>query len=587
MSNIALSAGPAIHTGSPERFGYEWNEYAEMRPEYEEQFRRWTAHLAPEDWQGKSFLDVGCGMGRNSYWPMRYGAAESLSIDVDQRSLASARRTLADFPAARVEERSAYEIDEENRFDIAFSIGVIHHLAEPKRALAGMVKATKPGGKVLMWVYGFENNRWIVYGLTPWRRLLFCRLPIGVVHHLSLYPAILLWLALRLGLNSIEYFRLLQRLSLRHIRSIVFDQMLPRIANYWSRDEVEGMMREQGLVDVKLAWVNEMSWSAIGTKPAVLPDAEAPGATLDEVLPLLRSPDTGAALRRDGDSLVTTTGDRRYPISPSGIPLFAERPSSADARAQQAHYDAIAHAYVTNLGYPHTQEYTRYLDDALLAPIGGEPLGTVAEICCGRAEAFHLLRSRIGRGVGVDISISMLEAATREHAAPHLAFVQGDATDLPLASAGFDTVFMLGGIHHVNDRRALFAEVARILKPGGRFFYREPVSDFILWRWLRAVIYRLSPSLDHDTERPLLWRETVPVLEAQGLKSTHWATHGFLGFCLFMNSDVLVFNRLFRFVPGIRGLTRLAARLDAACLRLPLLRHAGLQVVGMAEKPAE
>jgi hypothetical protein len=96
---------------------------------------------------------------------------------------------------------------------------------------------------------------------------LFSRLPIGLVHHLSLYPAILLWIALRLGLNSIEYFRLLRRLSLRHIRSIVFDQMLPKIANYWSRETVERMMREQGLVDVKLAWVNEMSWSAIGTKP--------------------------------------------------------------------------------------------------------------------------------------------------------------------------------------------------------------------------------------------------------------------------------------------------------------------------------
>ena len=92
MSNIAISDAPPIDTGSPERFGYEWNEYAEMRPEYEEQFRRWTVHLAPDDWRGKTFLDVGCGMGRNSYWPMRYGAAGGKAIDVDQRSLGSARR---------------------------------------------------------------------------------------------------------------------------------------------------------------------------------------------------------------------------------------------------------------------------------------------------------------------------------------------------------------------------------------------------------------------------------------------------------------------------------------------------------------
>lgn len=586
MSNIAITAGPAVDTGSPSRFGYEWNEYAEMRPEYEEQFRRWSVHLAPEDWRGKSFLDVGCGMGRNSYWPMRYGAAEGLAIDVDQRSLASARHTLGDFPTVEVRERSAYEIGEENRFDIAFSIGVIHHLAAPELALAGMVKAAKPGGKVMMWVYGLENNRWIVYGLTPLRKLLFSRLPIGLVHHLSLYPTILLWLALRLGLDSIEYFRLLRRMTFRHIRSIVFDQMLPKIANYWSRDEVERLMREQGLEDVKLAWVNEMSWSAIGTKPAPKTENDDAPSALDGMLPLLRCPETGAALHRDGDVLVTPAGDRCYPISPSGIPLFAERPETEDARAQQAHYEAIAAAYVTNLDYPHTREYTAYLDDALFRAIGGRPLGDVAEICCGRGEAFQLMGRRVARGVGVDISPSMLEAALSDNHGAPLAFVQGDATRLPLASDSFDTVFMLGGIHHVNDRQRLFAEIARVLKPGGRFYFREPVSDFILWRWLRAIIYRLSPSLDHATERPLLWRETVPVLEAQGLACRHWSTHGFVGFCLFMNSDVLVFNRLFRFIPGIRQVTRWAARLDAACLSLPFLRRAGLQVVGVGEKPA-
>jgi SAM-dependent methyltransferase len=253
--------------GSPERFGYEWQTYAEMRPEYLEQFRRWSVHLLPSDWQGKLFLDVGCGMGRNSYWPMTFGAKGGLAIDLDERSLAAARQTLAPFPEVELRHLSAYAIDAEAAFDIVFSIGVIHHLEAPERALSAMVRAAKPGGKVLIWVYGRENNGWIVHLLDPLRRLLFCRLPIGLVHHLSLYPALALWLALRFGMASIEYFRLLRQLSPRHLRSIVFDQMLPRIANYWPKEKVAEMMRASGLVDVQLAWVNEMSWSAIGTKP--------------------------------------------------------------------------------------------------------------------------------------------------------------------------------------------------------------------------------------------------------------------------------------------------------------------------------
>jgi len=267
MDDVQRTNIGSVVSGSPERFGYEWHVYSQLRPEYEEQFRRWTAHLTPQDWKGRTFLDVGCGMGRNSFWPMTYGAAGGVAVDVDQRSLVAARQTLSSYPSVTVSEKSAYELGYQNTFDLVFSIGVIHHLEFPERALASMMDAAKPSGKVLIWVYGLENNRWIVSLLNPLRRALFSRMPIGIVHHLSLYPATLLWLVLRLGVGRIEYFRLLRRLSFSNLRSIVFDQMLPKIANYWPRHTVVKLMEDAGLQDVKLIWVNEMSWSAIGTKP--------------------------------------------------------------------------------------------------------------------------------------------------------------------------------------------------------------------------------------------------------------------------------------------------------------------------------
>ncbi|HYZ39803.1 MAG TPA: class I SAM-dependent methyltransferase, partial [Stellaceae bacterium] len=241
--------------------------YDAIVPEHEEQFRHWTAPLAPQDWHGKVFLDVGCGMGRNSYWPLKYGAAGGVAVDVDERSLEAARRNLKCFPQVQVMRASAYDLPFEDRFDLAFSIGVIHHLERPKQALATMVRAVKPGGRVLIWVYGRENNRWLVFLLDPLRRMLLSRLPIGLTHHLSLYPTVLLWVLLRLGVRPIEYFRLLKRFDFAHLRAIVFDQMLPRIAHYWPRETVARMMADAGLEDVRLIWVNQMSWSAIGTRP--------------------------------------------------------------------------------------------------------------------------------------------------------------------------------------------------------------------------------------------------------------------------------------------------------------------------------
>jgi ubiquinone/menaquinone biosynthesis C-methylase UbiE len=318
------------------------------------------------------------------------------------------------------------------------------------------------------------------------------------------------------------------------------------------------------------------------------PDAAAPADlkmnTIGPFLDLMRSPVSGAPLRLADRKLASDSGEN-FPIDESGVALFVETAISSDARVQQAHYDRIADAYVTNLGYPHTREYTAYLDHALLSQLPAAGLGDVAEICCGRGEAVELVAGKFRRAVGVDISLNMLKAARKDHRDPSIAFLQGDATRLPLADGAFDSVFMLGGIHHVNDRAALFNEVARILKPGGRFYFREPVSDYAPWLALRAIIYRISPTLDHLTERPLRYDETAPYLERAGLKLSSWKTYGFIGFCLLMNSDVLIFNRLFRFIPGIRGITRAFARLDDWITSRRNWTRRGLQVVGVAEKP--
>lgn len=248
---------------SADRFGFEWNRYSELLPAHEEQFRRWTSALPEHAWHQARFLDVGCGMGRNSYWPMKWGAAGGVAIDVDPRSLSSARQTLEGYPEVEIRQQSAYEIGNEF-FDIVFAIGVIHHLSDPALALRKIVEATRSGGHVLIWVYGRENNGWIVWFLNPLRRALFSRVPVSWVHALSWLPAAAVWLMLRLGLDRIEYFRLLRTFSFRHVRAIVFDQMLPKIAHYWRRQEVEDLMQAAGLTDIRLVWVNEMSWSASG-----------------------------------------------------------------------------------------------------------------------------------------------------------------------------------------------------------------------------------------------------------------------------------------------------------------------------------
>jgi len=313
---------------------------------------------------------------------------------------------------------------------------------------------------------------------------------------------------------------------------------------------------------------------------------QTPTTDIDRILPLLRCPQSGERLVKDGQSLVSNSGAHHYSIAANGIPLFAEDYCSPEAAIQQEHYDQVADAYAANLQYPHTQEYMAYLDRVLCDVAGDESLGVCAEVCCGTGEAFALFEQSIGTGIGVDISSAMLAKARQSFKSPALSFIQGDATRLPLSDDRFDTVVMLGGIHHVPDRKALFEQVFRVLKPGGIFLWREPLDDFWLWRGLRSIVYRFSPMLNHDTERPLTYEETVPVLKDAGFSEVSWRGCGFVGFCLFMNSDVLFVNRAFRFIPGIRAITRAFARFDDWCTRRSSLNRAGLQVVGTALKPS-
>lgn len=237
---------------SQDRFGYEWDKYSWVSENYEGQFRNWTAPYTPDDWKGKHVLDVGCGMGRNSYWPMKWGASSVTSFDFDQRSVARAKETLKEFPTASVLYKSVYDIDWKNEFDVAFSIGVIHHLKDPKLAVKNMVTALKPEGKLLIWVYGYEGNEWIVRYVDPVRLHITSKLPPAIVHFLSYFCSIPLYGFVKIFHPKNKYLQQLATFDFWHVHSIVFDQLIPDVANYWKKDEVAQLVEGLPLHEVSI-----------------------------------------------------------------------------------------------------------------------------------------------------------------------------------------------------------------------------------------------------------------------------------------------------------------------------------------------
>jgi ubiquinone/menaquinone biosynthesis C-methylase UbiE len=80
----------------------------------------------------------------------------------------------------------------------------------------------------------------------------------------------------------------------------------------------------------------------------------------------------------------------------------------------------------------------------------------------------------------VDLDPAMVERARRRlagYGAGRVRLAVGSVTDLREAvgarDGSYDAVFDFGIIHHVEDWRAALAETARVLRPGGRFFFEE------------------------------------------------------------------------------------------------------------------
>ena len=107
------------------------------------------------------------------------------------------------------------------------------------------------------------------------------------------------------------------------------------------------------------------------------------------------------------------------------------------------------------------------------------PSATVLDMGCGRGTSVRLILQMLqpARLAAFDIDATAIGRA-RRRLAPLLGesvdLRVADAIRLPFADAEFDAALELGILHHIPDWRAALRETARVLKPGGVFYFAEP-----------------------------------------------------------------------------------------------------------------
>ena len=129
----------------------------------------------------------------------------------------------------------------------------------------------------------------------------------------------------------------------------------------------------------------------------------------------------------------------------------------------------------------------------------------ILDFGCGSGANSVQLANRGAHVWSLDISEDLIRLARRRMAVSGRAegarFVVGSAHDLPFATGSIDLVFGIAILHHL-DLKLVSREVLRVLKPGGRAIFQEPVRNSPLVKFVRSLIPWQAPDVS-PFERPL------------------------------------------------------------------------------------
>lgn len=157
----------------------------------------------------------------------------------------------------------------------------------------------------------------------------------------------------------------------------------------------------------------------------------------------------------------------------------------------------------------------------LVAAVARARPGRVVDLATGSGDVALALARRLGAEVevtGMDFCAPMLERAEAKRRAmrpePRVAFVQGDALELPLADGVADVVTVAFGVRNFADRARGFGEIRRVLRPGGRLFvleFSQPARWFTpLYRpYTKYVCPRVAAWLTGDRDAYVYLNDSI------------------------------------------------------------------------------
>lgn len=224
--------------------------------------------------KGATVVDIGSGTGRIVRMLHGAGAGRIHAVEPAPRAFAALldnTRDLRDHVVYHNDTGDHLPSREgEGWADYVFSIGVVHHIPKPDPVMVAAHRALRPGGKCVIWLYGKEGNE-LYLTVTSILRKATVWMPHWLLAGLSLLltPLLAVYIAVaRIApLPMRDYcLRILGPMTWAKRYLIIYDQLNPEYAKYYTEAEAHDLLARAGFTDIRLHHRHGYSWTAIGTR---------------------------------------------------------------------------------------------------------------------------------------------------------------------------------------------------------------------------------------------------------------------------------------------------------------------------------
>lgn len=254
-------------------FAYEWDQIYEENDFERNNFLHFVGPFINEkEIKNKKIIDIGCGSGRFTKWPALMGAKVVFGTDLGD-SVEVAYRLTNKLENVCIVQSDIYHMPFKNQFDIAYSIGVIHHLPNPELGFLGLKEVLKKNGQINIWVYNRRNNNRALYFYEPLRMITrnmpkwwlykLCYIPGAIVHVINQLTILLNRMGRPDWGKKIPFFYY-ANFSFNMKLNDAFDVLATPKSNYYYVEEIGKWFRKAGLKNIRTFEHPEAGLTCIG-----------------------------------------------------------------------------------------------------------------------------------------------------------------------------------------------------------------------------------------------------------------------------------------------------------------------------------